>query len=447
MKKFLLILLLIFVLGALSASFWFWDSAPPQAQLTSNKVVGKDSVVRIECRDAGKGLRHVRVQLIQGDKVETLAEESFPLTRYPWDISAKERTIELKSWSERGLQDGEFTISVRLEDEPNLWLFGRTTQEDFKLRFDSRPPGVEALSRQHYLRQGGSEAILYRVTEADCRSGVRVGDQEFVGYPVPGQPAGTYLCLFALGFDQSPDSPILLWAEDAAGNRTESHFSCKTFAQTFRRRRIEISDQFISSVAPGILSHTDKIKAGSSPLETFLAINRDLRKINNEQIARLTRQLSPRLYWSDPFLQLSNSKVESVFADQRSYFYQGKKCDEQVHLGFDLASLAHSKVEASNAGKVVYADDLGIYGNAVIIDHGFGLFSLYGHLSSLSVKEGQIVLRGQTLGNTGQTGLAGGDHLHFSMLVQGVQVNPIEWWDPAWVKMHVLAKLAGTTGE
>lgn len=443
MKKFLFILLLIALLGTLSVSFWFWDSAPPEAQLVGHNVVGKDSVVRIDCSDAGKGLRRIRVQLSQGDKVETVAEERYPLTRYPWESSEMERTVELKSWSERGLQDGEFTVSVAVEDEPNLWLFGHTTKTDFKLRFDSRPPRVEALSRQHYLRQGGSEAILYRVTEADCRSGVRVGDREFVGYPVPGQPAGTFLCLFALSFDQSPDSAILLWAEDPAGNRTESHFSCKTFAQSFRHRKINISDQFINSVAPEILSHTDKVKEGSSPLETFLTINRDLRKINNEQIARLTRQPSPRLYWSDPFLQLSNSKVESVFADQRSYYYEGKKCDEQVHLGFDLASLAHSKVEASNAGKVVYADNLGIYGNAVIIDHGFGLFSLYGHLSSLAVKEGEVVLRGQTLGNTGQTGLAGGDHLHFSMVLQGVQVNPIEWWDPSWVKTHVLAKLAG----
>ncbi len=445
MKKFLLILLLIFLLGTASVSFWYWDSAPPQAEMTGGKVVGINSILRLHCSDVGKGLRHISVRLTQGDKVEVLQDEALPLVRYPWESSEKERTLELGAWGERGLHDGDFTLTVSLEDQPNLWLFGRTTQAEFPVRFDSQPPRVEALSKQHYLRQGGSEAILYRVVEPDCRSGVRVGDREFVGYPVPGQPAGTYLCLFAMAYDQSPDSPILLWAEDPAGNRTESPFACKTFAQNFRRRKIEISDRFISSVAPGILSHTDKVEAGSTPLETFLAINRDLREINNGQISQLTRQPSPRIYWSEPFLQLSNSKVESVFADRRSYFYKGEKCDEQVHLGFDLASLAHSKVEASNAGKVVYADDLGIYGNAVIIDHGFGLFSLYGHLSSLAVEADQMVTRGQPLGNTGQTGLAGGDHLHFSMVLQGVQVNPIEWWDPAWVKTHVLSKLAGET--
>ena len=108
-----------------------------------------------------------------------------------------------------------------------------------------------------------------------------------------------------------------------------------------------------------------------------------------------------------------------------------------------LSSLALSPVEASNSGTVVYADYLGIYGNTVIIDHGLGLFSLYGHLSSLAVEAGQNVSRRETLGQTGQTGLAGGDHLHFSMVLQGMQINPIEWWDEEWVRKHVLVKLEG----
>jgi murein DD-endopeptidase MepM/ murein hydrolase activator NlpD len=133
--------------------------------------------------------------------------------------------------------------------------------------------------------------------------------------------------------------------------------------------------------------------------------------------------------------------VESSFADHRTYYYRGEPVDEQIHFGFDLASLARSPVEASNGGNVVYAEYLGIYGNCVILDHGLGLFSLYGHLSSIDVEKGQAVARGQSLGRTGQTGLAGGDHLHYSMIVQGVQVTPLEWWDPNWVRLHVIEKL------
>ena len=196
-------------------------------------------------------------------------------------------------------------------------------------------------------------------------------------------------------------------------------------------------------VAPEILEHSPEISGQSTPLETFLEINRTLRTLNNQRIAELTQQSEPRLLWTEPFAQLSNSQVESIFADHRTYLYEGKECDQQTHLGFDLASLALSPVEASNSGTVVFADFLGIYGNTVIVDHGLGLFSLYGHLSSLGVEVGQTVARRETLGQTGQTGLAGGDHLHFSMLLQGHQINPIEWWDEDWVRKHVLVKIEG----
>ncbi|MBI4465247.1 MAG: M23 family metallopeptidase, partial [Acidobacteria bacterium] len=142
------------------------------------------------------------------------------------------------------------------------------------------------------------------------------------------------------------------------------------------------------------------------------------------------------------FLQLSNTAVESQFADYRTYIYQGKKVDEQVHLGFDLASVQHAPVLAANSGRVVLAEYLGIFGNTIILDHGFGLQSLSAHLNSFQVKPGDQVSKGQVIGETGTTGLAGGDHLHFTLLLAGVEVNPIEWWDPLWVQKHILERLA-----
>jgi len=279
--------------------------------------------------------------------------------------------------------------------------------------------------------------VLYALNE-NTRSGVRVGDKQFVGYPLEGD-AGLHLCLFALGFDQDPNVPIRVWAEDAAGNTAEVPFFCKTFPQAFRHRNIDINDRFISSVVPPILEEAGE--PARADLDSFLKVNREFRVRDNSRISEITSAESPKLLWSEPFLQLSNSQVEAVFADYRTYMYNGQQVDEQVHLGFDLASLANSAVEASNRGRVAFAGPLGIYGNAVIVDHGLGLFSLYGHLSSIAVEKDQVVERGTSLGRTGRTGLAGGDHLHFSIIMQGVQVNPVEWWDPAWVKNHVLSKL------
>jgi murein DD-endopeptidase MepM/ murein hydrolase activator NlpD len=239
---------------------------------------------------------------------------------------------------------------------------------------------------------------------------------------------------------------MLVWAQDAAGNRNQSSFWKRAFPVRFRKRNIRLSDSMINAVVPEILAHTDMTQ-GESALETFLEINGRLREINHQQIEEISRQSVGHLLWSGAFLQLSNSQVESAFADHRTYYYKSQKVDQQTHLGFDLASVAHGAVESANDGIVVFADYLGIYGNTVLVDHGLGLISLYGHLSSIEVQEGQGITKGAILGRTGQTGLAAGDHLHFSMMLQGVQVNPLEWWDERWVDQHILVKAQVATEE
>src|SRR5207344_251762 len=154
--------------------------------------------------------------------------------------------------------------------------------------------------------------------------------------------------------------------------------------------------------------------------------------------ASYAQQSSPDMLWGGVvFHPFTNSAVEAAFADHRTYMYGGKEVDRQTHLGFDLARVVNSPVVAPNKGKVMHAGPLGIYGNCVILDHGMGVQSLYGHLSSFQVREGEEVHKGQTLGLTGQTGMAGGDHLHFSMMVDGQFVNATEWWDPHWIQDRV----------
>ena len=121
--------------------------------------------------------------------------------------------------------------------------------------------------------------------------------------------------------------------------------------------------------------------------------------------------------------------------------YNEKEVDQQTHLGFDLASTQQAPVPASNRGEVMLADYMGIFGNCVILDHGHGLMSLYAHLSSIDVRPGQTVERGHSLGRTGATGLAGGDHLHFATLIRGLPVTPVEWWDNHWIQDRIDRKL------
>ena len=188
-----------------------------------------------------------------------------------------------------------------------------------------------------------------------------------------------------------------------------------------------------------------KIPTGD-PLAGFLKINGDLRQENNAYIACLAPKTSPELKFKDAFQQLGDSQVEAKFADARTYVYKGKDVDRQVHLGFDLAVTAQVPIVAAHNGTVVHAGDLGIYGNCVILDHGLGVQSLYGHLSSIDVKVGDTVNKGQTIGRSGMTGLAGGDHLHFTMLVGGQQVKPVDWWSKQWMEDRVLRKISAAGG-
>jgi murein DD-endopeptidase MepM/ murein hydrolase activator NlpD len=329
----------------------------------------------------------------------------------------------------------------------------KTATRDVKVRLER--PRVAVISTHHYVNLGGSEMVVYRATPEDVQSGVVVGDIEYRGFPASGvkvqginitDPA-IRVAFFALRFDQDLNTPIKVFARDEAGNTARADFDFRTFPKPFKKSTIQIEDKFIDRVVPAILDGTTEIRPDGSNVEKFVAINSELRKKNNAKIASFAAQTSPELLWGgDVFYVYANNAVEAAFADARTYVYQGKEIDRQVHLGFDLASFTSVPVVAANRGKVLFADELGIYGNAVIVDHGMGVQSLYAHFSSIGVKVGDVVNKGQELGRSGMTGLAQGDHLHFTMLVDGQMVNPVEWWDSHWIEDRILRKLREAGG-
>jgi len=354
----------------------------------------------------------------------------------------------------RGVQEGAGTLRVSAARN----AFGRvktkavSAEKDLEVRL--RPPRVQVLSTHHYINQGGAEAIVYRVEPAGVPSGVMVGDRRFPGYPAAGaanlapdlakdrlaDPA-VHIAFFALDWNQDPNTPFYLFAEDEAGNRARADFERRVFPKAFKSSRIPLDESFLSRVVPAIEAETTSLNAQGSLIDRYLAINRDLRKANNDEIAKLREQTSKELQWSGAFVPFQNGAVQASYADQRTYIYQDKEVDRQVHLGFDLASNANAPVIAGARGTVVHAGYLGIYGNCVILDHGMGLQSLYAHLSSIGTSVGQTVERGAELGRSGTTGLAAGDHLHYTMLLHGQSINPVEWWDPHWIEDRILRKL------
>ena len=351
------------------------------------------------------------------------------------------------------IQPGPARVIVRAT-RPVLFGLREATTDTFVevvVRLD--PPKLTPLSTLHYVNHGGSEFIVYQVTPTDAESGVRVGTQEYPGYPATGVGIDNgddlRVAFFALLHDQDLTTPIELYATDPAGNTSSARFDFRVFEQDFRRSRIRLNDSFLRRVVLAIASQTPELAdeninsstASSELLNLYLFINGELRRRNRAVVAEYSTDTSINWLWEGPFRQLPNSQVESAFADHRTYMYGGNEVDQQVHLGFDLASTANTPIYAANAGRVLFASYLGIYGNCVIIDHGMGLQSLYAHLSSIDVTTGTLIDRGKQIGVSGQTGLAGGDHLHFTMLLNGHPVTPMEWWDPNWLEDRVLRKL------
>jgi murein DD-endopeptidase MepM/ murein hydrolase activator NlpD len=207
------------------------------------------------------------------------------------------------------------------------------------------------------------------------------------------------------------------------------------------RDRIALDDAFLTKVTTEIRERTPSLAATGNLLDDYLAINRGLRADNARELVELGRGSAPALLFLDLLEPLRNAQVMSAFADRRTYVYGGREVDQQTHLGFDLAVVARTPVPAPARGVVKLARYFGIYGNAVVLDHGLGLMTLSAHLSTIDVAEGQQIERGAILGRTGATGLAGGDHLHFTTLVRGLPVNPIEWWDAKWVRDRIRSKL------
>jgi len=441
--KVLLFLILMAALAAVGGFIYTysrWEGDAPAVTLDRDfKALGNRPALTLKVEDAGTGLKQVTIHFKQKDRDVVLADESFERLAAE---KSKQYDIGKLITEKAKIEDGGASIVVSATDHSLRSLF-KGNRADFTkdFTFDIAPPRLEVLDGQHYINQGGSECVVYRVSPDAEVSGVQVGPHFFPGFPVKPSDPNVRFALFAFAYDQPVETPIRVIARDAAGNESLAGFWQKVFPKSFRSRDIPLEDSFLQKVVPEIKSRTPSIQDQGDVVKTFVEINSKLRRTNHDTITKLAQQSPGQFLWNGAFLQLSNSKVESFFADRRTYVYQGQRVDQQDHVGFDLSVVQQYPIEAGNDGKVVYADYFGIYGNTVLIDHGAGLISLYGHMSSIDVKQGQSVKKKEVLGRSGATGLAGGDHLHFGMFLQGVPINPTEWWDEKWIRDHVLDRL------
>ncbi|HKA41315.1 MAG TPA: M23 family metallopeptidase [Burkholderiales bacterium] len=396
--------------------------------------------MEIVVTDQGAGLKSVTATLSSGGTEHTLAAE-----QYAQPVGEKKITVLASKL--KGVKEGPAVLRVSARDH-SWWGYFNGNETAFQKNFtiDITPPTVELIADDRYVNFGGVGAIVYKPSADTATSGVKIGDYFFPGYrgQIKDHP-DHFLVLFAHPYNVPADARAVLVATDKAGNTRELRLVYELKNVKYKKSTIAITDSFIQNKVAPLLNDVGA-RQGSAK-EIFIRVNKGLRKENEDRIAAITRKTTPSILWKGAFTQLSNSKVEANFADARTYTYNNETIDNAYHLGYDLSVTKQYPVEAANSGAVAFTGDLGIYGNAVILDHGLGLFTLYGHLSTIDVKPGDTVKQRQIIGKTGETGLAAGDHLHYGVYLNGVAILPVEWWDQKWIDDNIQPKLEGHSGE
>ena len=435
-QKFLFLLLTILLVGGGAAGYILFEREAPQVTITKQiKFLGGPVEIPFQASDQKSGIQSITISLEQNNAQYQLFNKRF--TRLSWLSPAGPASVKetiLLDAKHAGAKDGKADLVIAVRDfSLNGLLKGNVTEARFSVTIDTKPPRVSVLHTQHTIKPGSSGIITYSVSEPAVKHGVMIDDTFFPGYPLNGSDK-KYIAFIALPWNATEPQRVEVVAFDQADNQGKAQVAIRFKKNREKKDRINVSQGFLNKKIPEFQEHYPELQG--SLVEKYLYVNNTIRTRNAQQIAEICRTTSPDQLWHDRFLRMPGAG-RAGYADQRTYYYQGSPIDHQTHLGMDIASTARVAIKAANSGKVIYADYLGIYGNTVILDHGQGLSSLYSHLSRIDTTLGSMVQKNEVIGHSGATGMAGGDHLHYSMLVNGIFVTPVEWWDQHWINITI----------
>jgi len=434
-----IILLILILGGGIAGAIYLYtaedfERTPPIIKVPEYSYWNTKDPLNISISD-NFGLKSYQVTLSDGKSVVPVSVA---------DFMSGEKVKKISVEYPQGKLDRKakvLTLNIKATDASKWnYLAGNSSEKMVQLKIDYRRPNVNIVANSYSITQGGSALVIFQASDDDALAKlyIQAGGRSYKAEPY--KEDGYYVALIAWPFKEESFQAKVI-AQDKAGNKRKTEVPFYLKNKHYRVSKIKASDKFIDGKITDLAEQDPKYMK-EDKLERFKSVNETMRIDNENLIHKYTSNVSNEMIdsWKiRPFYPLKNGQKVASFGDHRYYYYKDKNkiVSESYHLGYDMASTKMAPIVASNNGKVVFADYNGIYGNMPIIDHGLGLYTLYGHCSTLMVKEGDEVHVGQVIAKTGTTGLAMGDHLHFGILVQGIEVRPVEWLDKKWIHDNI----------
>lgn len=431
----------IFV-GAIAAGVWFLYTAPefervkPQIEAPAKLYWNRTDPLEITVKD-NVGLKSYQLELSDG-------ENKIMLDQAPFDVQSKEEKLVVKYPKKSKVLNNKakhMVLTVTVNDKSMWNMFaGNSVSKKIDLYVDYKRPNVNIVANSRMINQGGSALVIFQAEDENMdQLYIKANGNRFKVQPY--KKEGYYAALIAWPFTDDTFSAKII-ATDLAKNKRTTEIPFYHKNPRYRTSKIKASDAFIDGKITDLASADPEYATITDKLKKLKSINETMRLNNEKLIHSLSKNVSDEILdsWKvKKFYPLKNGQKVASFGDHRYYYYEHKDnvISESYHVGYDLASNSMANIKVSNAGKVVFADENGIYGNMPMIDHGLGLYTLYGHCSQIFVHEGDEVNAGEVIAKTGKSGLAMGDHLHFGILVQGIEVRPVEWFDQSWIKKFI----------
>jgi murein DD-endopeptidase MepM/ murein hydrolase activator NlpD len=255
-------------------------------------------------------------------------------------------------------------------------------------------PDISLTARARSVRPGELVVLTIRTRPAVETIAVQAFGKDLHPYPVD---AATWRVLVGIDVSTTPGS----YSVRVTANRGEAEavHRLRVVPRAFRTRTLKVDPAFVTP-----------------PPEVAERIARESRMLTDLWATSTSDRL-----WTGSFVRPVPHEANSAFGSRSIFNGQPRS----QHSGADFRSPAGTPIRAPNRGRVAVADDLYFSGNTVVLDHGQGLYSVFAHLSKITVENGDVVERGASVGAVGATGRVTGPHLHWAVRVNGARVDPL----------------------